>query len=148
MGNHFIGACGLAAFLLAASQASAAPAKADSSPYARDVITVATIGRHADFPTANCTVWINAEGLGVGPAQLDGLHGLVLNMNPKPLEKETSPPSTFDQGLADTKARYPKAPAWMLNTLAKNKAAIEAACLQDHPEPFKVHTVTTADKQN
>ena len=108
--------------------------------------SVATIGRHSAFPTANCIVWANAEGLGVGPAQLDGLHGLTMNLNLKPLANEAAvKPTTFEAAFADMKGRFPTAPAWLVATVEKNRAAIEKACSEDHETPFKVYTITSRD---
>ena len=119
---------------------------AASSDYDRDLISVATIGRHSAFPTANCIVWANAEGLGVGPAQLDGLHGLTMNLNLKPLANEAAvKPTTFEAAFADMKGRFPTAPAWLVATVEKNRAAIEKACSEDHETPFKVYTITSRD---
>jgi hypothetical protein len=130
---------------LAAGSARAAPPAA--SDYDRDVITVVTLVRHTAYPSATCTVWANAEGLGVGPAQLDGFHGLTFNINLHPLPDEAAKsPTTFDQGLAAMKAQYPKAPAWMVSALQKHRAEIEAACGKDQPTPVKVYTLTKKDQ--
>jgi hypothetical protein len=133
--------------LLASSYAIAAPA-ATGADYDRDVVSVSTFGRHAAIPTADCLVWANAEGLGVGPAQLNGMHGVNMNLNEHPLPSEgVKTPSTFDAAFADMKAHYPTAPAWLLDTIQKNKSAIEAACAQDHQDPFKIYTITARDKR-
>ncbi len=125
--------------------AVAAPPAA--SDYDRDVITVVTLSRHTAFPSATCLVWANAEGLGVGPAQLDGMHGLSFNINEHPMAEEAAKlPTTFDQGLAAMKAQYPKAPAWMVAALQKHRAEIEAACGKDQPTPFKVYALTKRDQ--
>lgn len=123
--------------------AEASHGDADSE-YGRDLISVAT-GLHWSIPTANCIVWANAEGLGVGPAQLGGFHGLSMNINLKPLPQENPHPTTFESGMAELKSSFPTAPAWLLKTLEKNRAAIEAACVQDHPTPFKVYSITRRD---
>jgi hypothetical protein len=136
-------AAALPVLAAAGAQAAAAP----SSDYDRDVITVVTLGRHGPFATANCMVWANAEGLGVGPAELGGLHGVTMNINPQPLASENLKPTLFDAGFAEMKGRFPTAPAWLLSVVEKNKAGIVAACLEDHPIPFKVHTITARDKQ-
>lgn len=126
-----------------------APAKADAaasggSDYARDQITVSTEGRSRPLlPTATCLVWTNAEGLGVGPAQLGGLHGVTLTLVVRPLPGES--PKTFVQGLAEAKSAYPNAPDWLMRTLAARQAAIETACGEDHPDPFRVYGITRAD---
>jgi hypothetical protein len=136
-------ACALTPLLLAASYSRAA----EDTEYDRQVISVVTLSRHASLPTANCLVWANAEDLGVGPAQLDGMHGVSMNINPQPLPSEAVKPTPFAEGLADIKTRFPKAPAWLLATIEKNRTAIEAACAQDHPIPFKVYTITQRDKR-
>jgi hypothetical protein len=131
---------------LAAGSAKAAPPPA-ASDYDRDAITVVTLARHSAYPSATCLVWANAEDLGVGPAQLDGFHGLTFNINVTPMPNEASKvPTTVAQGLAAMKAQYPKAPAWMVAALEKHRAAIEAACAKDQPTPFKVYTLTKKDQ--
>lgn len=137
-----------APLLLAASAAFAAdkPARGEAD-YLRDVISVATSQRHDPAPSANCTVWANAEGFGVGPEQLGGLHGLVMIINPKPLPSETGlQPSTFASALPALKAQFPKAPAWLFATLEKQGPAIDAACVQDHEDPVPIHRITAADR--
>jgi hypothetical protein len=130
---------------IAVGSAHAAPAPA--SDYDRDAITVVTLSRHTAYPSATCLVWANAEDLGVGPAQLDGFHGLTFNINPHPLPDEAAKlPTTFDQGLAAMKAQYPKAPAWMVAALQKHRAEIEAACGKDQPTPVKIYTLTKKDQ--
>jgi len=139
---------GLTAFLalIAATSASAAPKKGDAD-YGRDLISVATPGRNAVIaPTATCTVWVNAEGLGVGPAQLGGMHGIAMQINEHPLPGET--PASFAAGLASAKAANPQAPTWFVDLLEKNREAIQARCAEDHPTPFKVYTIKPADKRN
>ena len=134
--------------LAVAGPAPAAPKAAAASDYDRDLISVVTLGRHSDFPTANCYVWVNAEGLGVGPAQLDGFHGVSLNINLQPLPNESAKaPTTFAMGLAALKSKFPTTPAWLIKTVERRQAAIEAACAQDHPTPFKVYGITARDKQ-
>ena len=133
-----------AAAALAASPSGAAPKPtAEASEYGRDLISVITAGRHAAFPTATCIVWANAEGLGVGVAQLGGYHGVNLNLNEHPLAGE--PATTFAQAMAEAKAKYPTAPPWLLKTLEKHQAAIEAACQQDHADPFKIYAIGKKD---
>jgi hypothetical protein len=138
----------VAAAALAGGIAQAAPAKkaaAEPPPYGRDLISVATPGRQAaPAPSNDCVVWANAEGLGVGPAQLGGLHGVVMHLNEAPLSSETA--TTFAAGLAELKATYPTAPAWLVGALEKNKAAIQNGCAADHPEPFVVKKLTAADR--
>lgn len=125
-----------------------AAASAPDSDYDRDVVTVVTLGRHSAFPTANCLVWANAEGLGVGPAQLNGFHGVAMNINLKPMPNEAAThPTPFAAGLAELKSKFPTTPAWLTAVIVKNQAAIEAACDKDHEVPFKVYTITPRDKQ-
>lgn len=124
--------------------ATKAEAAAPASDYARDQIVVSTEGRsRAIDPTATCLVWVNAEDLGVGPAELGGLHGVSLTLLVKPLAGESAKP--FAEGLAEAKAAFPKAPDWLMRTLAAQQPAIEAGCGEDHPDPFTVHRVTRAD---
>ena len=124
---------------------SAAEDEAGSS-YGRDLISVVTNGRHAVPATANCIVWINAEGLGVGPKQLGGQHGLAMNINPKPLTGESVvQPTGFAAGLASLRAENPKAPAWLFRALEKSRAGIEAGCAEDHATPVKVRALSRAD---
>ena len=71
-----------------------------------------------------------------------------MNLNLQPLPDEPAKqPTPFSSGIAEIKLRFPTAPAWLLTTIEKNKAPIEAACAQDHPTPFKVYAVTARDKQ-
>ncbi len=130
------------------SSASAAGAKAAAEPapeYGRDLISVVNGRQHAP-PTGNCIVWANAEGLGVGPAQLNGMHGVSMNINVKPAPNDSVPPTSFESGVSALKAAYPTAPAWILDALQKHRAAIEAACGADHATPFKVYAITAADR--
>ena len=138
---------GLAAAAMAVTAASAAPAKKTGeaiAPYGRDLISVATPGRHANAPTNDCLVWANAEGLGVGPAQLGGLHGIAMHVNEQPLPGEGV--TSFAAALAGLKTEYPNAPAWLVAAIEKNRAAIQARCAEDHPEPVKVYTLRAADR--
>ncbi len=130
---------------LAAGTAQAAPPPA--SDYDRDVITVVTLSRHSAYPSATCMVWENAEGLGVGPAQLGGYHGVTFNINVTPMPTEASKvPTTFAQGIAAMKVQFATTPAWMVSTLEKHRTAIEAACAKDQPTPFKVYPLTKKDQ--
>ena len=130
---------------LTAAAAQAAPPAA--SDYDRDVITVVTLARHSAYPSATCMVWENAEGLGVGPAQLNGFHGVTFNINVTPMPAEASKvPTTFAQGIAAMKAQFPTTPAWMVSALEKHRAQIEAACAKDQPTPFKVYPLTKKDQ--
>jgi hypothetical protein len=138
-----------AAGVMAAATSLAAPAKKPAgqgdADYGRNLISVVTPGRASAFaPTGDCIVWVNAEGLGVGPAQLGGLHGVTLHINLKPLPGEAA--SGFPDAMASLKASYPNAPPWLLATIQKQRPAIEAGCAQDHPEPLKVHSITAADR--
>ena len=148
MRRRSIGASALAATLAMAMAAQAAakdPADA-TTEYAHDAITVATPGRHAQVPTATCLVWANAEGLGMGPADLDGLHGVTLQINLHPLPTDGQPTS-FAAGLAEAKARYPKAPAWIWTAIEKSRAAVEAGCAEDHEQPLKIRALSAKDRQ-
>ena len=139
---RLIPVCALASLLLTANSA----AVAGDTPYDKNLISVATISRHSHFPSANCLVWANAEDLGVGPAQLGGLHGLTMNINLQPLANEAPvKPTTFEAGFAAMKSEFPTAPAWLLKTIQQNRAAIEKACAQDHETPFTVYTITSRD---
>ena len=144
MRKLIIGAAAQMALALVAASAIAAPKKTADLDYGRDLISVATPGRHAIAATGDCTVWINAEGLGVGPAQLDGLHGLVMHINVAPLSGDHA--TALAAGLAELKASSPKAPAWLFAALQKNQAAIERGCAEDHPDPMKVASLRAADK--
>lgn len=134
----------LGALSFGGAQAAPAPAASD---YDRDAITVVTLVRHAAYPSATCMVWENAEGLGVGPAQLNGYHGVTFNINLTPMPNEAAKqPTTFAQGLAAMKAQFPTTPAWMVSTLQKHQAQIEAACAKDQPTPFKVYSLSKKDQ--
>lgn len=141
-----LAALGMAIGLSAALTSAAAARDADSE-YGRDLISVVT-GLHEPVPTGNCVVWANAEGFGVGPDQLGGLHGLTMNINVKPLPKDSLQPTSFESGMAALRSSFPTAPAWLVKTLEKNRAAVEAACAQDHETPFKVYSITGRDKGN
>jgi hypothetical protein len=138
-------ACAMAG-LAAPLAASAAPAEktTETIEYGRDLISVSSANRHAQFPTATCSVWVNAEGLGVGPEQLGGYHGLTMSLNPHPLAGES--PTTFAAGLTEMKEHFPKAPPWMVTAVEKSQAAIEAACAQDHLTPYKIRALTKQDR--
>lgn len=130
---------------LAFASAQAAPAPA--SDYDRDVITVVTLARHTAYPSATCMVWANAEGLGVGPAQLNGYHGVTFNINLTPMPNEAAKvPTTFAMGMTAMKAQFPTTPAWMVSALEKHRPQIEAACAKDQPTPFKVYNLTKKDQ--
>lgn len=147
MRNHLMFMSVLCAAALAPAMAAfAAPAKtADGHlDYGRDLISVTAAGRHEHFPTATCTVWANAEGLGVGRTELGGYHGLTMSLNTQPLPGESA--TTFAAAMADLKAKFPTAPAWLVKTIEKNKAAIEGACLQEHLTPYQVHAITKQDR--
>jgi hypothetical protein len=131
--------------LLAVGVAQAAPPAA--SDYDRNVISVVTLARHSAYPSATCMVWENAEDLGVGPAQLNGFHGVTLNINLTPMANEAAKiPTSFANGLAGMKAQFPTTPAWMVRALEKNRPAIEAACDKDQPTPFIVYKLTKKDQ--
>ena len=112
------------------------------------MITAVSNTRNSIPPSANCTIWANAEGLGVGPAQLNGFHGVSFNINLKPLASEANQrPSTFAEGLADLKASFPTAPAWLTEAIAKNQSKIETACASDQPTPLVIQKLTKADRK-
>ena len=122
-------------------------AAADAPAYARDVISVASNGRHGAPASATCVVWANAEGLGVGPEQLSGLHGLSFNINPKPLAGEVdAKPSTTADGLKSIRAQTPPPPAWLTAAIEKNAAKIDAACGEEHTDPTVIVKLTKKDK--
>jgi len=146
MRKLFLGLAAPLALLASAQALAAAKKPAPQDDYGRNLISVAAAGlNETSAQTADCVVWANAEGLGVGPAQLGGLHGLQMHINLKPLPGEAGPTS-FAAGLARLKAEQPGAPAWLVATIEKNRAAIEAACAEDHPEPMKVYSITAKDR--
>jgi hypothetical protein len=151
MRRQLMGALTLAAILVTAAAARGAPPSGEkvdpTTEYTHDAITVATPGRHTSIPTATCLVWANAEGLGMGPAELDGMHGVSMLINPHPMAGDTGVPTPFAAGLAEMKSRFPKAPAWIWTTIEKNRDAIEVACGQDHEAPVKVHAITAQDRR-
>ena|SRR5579871_1062289 len=116
--------------------------------YARNVISVSVNGRHGNPATGNCLVWANAEGLGVGPNELGGYHGVNMNINVAPLPNENPNGTSFELGIKGLMAQYPTTPAWLLNTIQKNRAAIEAACRVDHSNPVVIYSITEKDKNN
>jgi hypothetical protein len=113
--------------------------------YAHDAITAIARGRHASFPSANCVVWANAEELGVGPAQLDGYHGLAMNINLHPLPGDGGA-TTFLVGMENLKRGFPTAPQWMISALERNRAAIEAACAKDSDTPILISRLSAKDR--
>jgi hypothetical protein len=140
--DHMAGMAHPARAAKAAKKAAAAPAE----DYARDQITAVANLRHAIPPSANCVVWANAEGLGVGPDQLGGLHGVSMIINPAPLPEEpAAKPVTFADGLASLKTQYPQAPAWFFAAIEKTRAAVEAACAKDVADPIKITALTKRD---
>ena len=136
--------CGLAAAAPRRPPA-AAPAASDDYTPLRDVISVTAGGRGKSPPTATCIVWFDAEGFGLGPAQLDGRRGLSFTINPKPLAGELAGPTSFAAGLDSVKRSNPSLPAWAARVLEANGPAIESACEADHLDPFVVHRITAAD---
>lgn len=155
MPRMVIGATLVAAFMgLAIGQSAHAqnPSKTGSAAsefgLARDVISVAVAGRHGSPATGNCLVWASAEGLGVGPNELGGYHGVNMNINLAPLPNENPKGTSFELGIKSLAAEYPTTPAWLLNTIQKNHTAIEAACRVDRLEPFVVYSITEKDKRN
>ena len=136
----------------ATAQARRAPrmakaAAAEAPSYGRDVISVTSNGRSGTPASATCVVWANAEGLGVGPDQLNGLHGISFNINPKPLPGEVdSKASTTADGLKAVRAQTPPPPAWLTGALEKNAGRIDAACSEEHVDPMVVVKLTARDK--
>ena len=123
-------------------------AAAEAPSYGRDVISVTANGRHGTPASATCGVWANAEGLGVGPDQLNGLHGVGFNINPKPLTGEVdAKPSTTVDGLKFVRAQTPPPPAWLTAAIERNAAKIDAACSEEHTDPFVVAKLTAKDKR-
>ena len=132
----------VAAMALAAGAAGAAPRKhvspkaaaaAEAPEYGRDLISVTSNGRTGTPASATCVVWANAEGLGVGPDQLGGLHGISFNINPKPLAAEVDvKPTTTTDGLKFVRAQTPPPPAWLTAAIEKNASKIDAACSEEH----------------
>ncbi|HZZ30447.1 MAG TPA: hypothetical protein VFE10_00515 [Phenylobacterium sp.] len=135
--------------LLGVADARAAERPGVKSPpdYGQDLISVVT-GQHEPTPTGNCIVWANAEGLGVGRAQLGGYHGVSMNIDLKPMGKDGPVQVSFPSGLAELKSRIPTTPDWLVKTLQKHQAAIEAACVEDHETPFVIHKIIAADQHD
>lgn len=131
---------------LIAAAAVAAPKSEAVADYGRDLISVATPGRDApQAKSGDCVVWTNAEGLGVGPAELGGMHGLAMHINVAPMAGDT--PVAFAAGLAELKAANPKAPAWMFAAIEAHRSQIEARCAEDHPAPVQIAKLTTRDRR-
>lgn len=147
----------VAILVLGAGAAGAAPGKhhgakaveaGDAPAYGRDLISVTANGRHGTPASATCVVWANAEGLGVGPEQLNGLHGISFNINPKPLPGEIdSKATTTADGLKAVRAQTPPPPAWLTAAIEKNAAKIDAACSEEHAEPMTIAKLTARDKK-
>lgn len=136
----------IAPLALAAAPALAKPD--DASPYNRDVISVVTLARHSTLPTSSCLVWANAEGFGLGAAQLHGYHGVSMQINIHPMSAESNQhPTTFADGMSALKSQFPDAPAWIVVALEKNRDKIEAGCAADHAEPYIIHKITRADQR-
>ncbi|MBS0335089.1 MAG: hypothetical protein JSS35_20165 [Proteobacteria bacterium] len=136
----------LAAAALSPMAVAAAQKPPPAPGYGQDLISVVR-PQEGIFPTGECIVWANAEGLGVGRQQLDGYHGVTLDLDLKPVGHDGDRPTSFADALAGARKRFPDAPAWMFKTLEDNRPAIEAACAEDHDTPFVVHKVTAADKK-
>lgn len=134
---------GLCSEALAADRAKA---KEPPPAYGQDLISVVT-EQHASVPTGTCVVWANAEGLGVGPAQLGAYHGVSMNIDLRPLAKD-GPPTPFSAGVAAMRRQFPTVPDWMVKALEKNRAAIEKACVEDHETPVTIARLTAADKND
>lgn len=117
------------------------------SDYGRDVVTVITNGRQQSPPTSSCQVWANAEGLGIGPLELDGYHGISMRINLHPMPSGYGQlPTSFAVGLASLKADFPTTPKWLLRTVEKNRVAIETACADEHLSPYTVYKITKRDQ--
>jgi hypothetical protein len=129
-----------------ASDAFAADRGKNKAPpdYGQDLISVAT-EQHGAVPTGNCVVWANAEGLGVGRAQLGAYHGVSMNIDLKPLGNDGAP-TPFAVGIAALRRQFPTAPEWLVKTIEKNQAAIERACVEDHDTRVTIHKITAADE--
>lgn len=136
---------GMALLLLGGSaqarQPHAGAAAGDAPEYAVDAITVATPGRDATPPSTLCIVWADAESLGVGPAQLGGLHGLSLTL-------DLSGPSgtTLDQALAAAKTAFPSAPEWLLSAVRAQGGPIARACGGAHADPVLITKLTSKSR--
>jgi hypothetical protein len=119
--------------------------KAKEPPdYGQDLISVVT-EQQESTPTGNCVVWANAEGLGVGRAQLGGYHGISMNIDLKPLGKDGAP-TPFAAGLVALRRQFSTAPDWLAKAIEKNQPAIEKACVEDHETPVTIYKLTAADE--
>ncbi len=124
---------------------TAGVAWAQDEDLGQNLISVVTSARHLPLPSARCLVWADAESFNLGPDELSGAHGINFYIEPKPLPSENAQPTTFESGLESLSIDFPTTPAWLVKTLEKNKAEIEAACQQDHDTPFKIYTITQKD---
>lgn len=115
----------------------------DTPPeFAVNAVTVATPGRDDTPPSTLCVVWADAEGLGVGPAQLKDLHGLSLTLNLAPAGG-----TTLEQALAAAKAAYPGVPDWLLEAVRGRAGLIAKACAATHIEPVLIAKLTDSDRR-
>lgn len=67
-----------------------------------------------------------------------------MTINTRPLSSESV--TTFAAGIAELKAQFPTAPAWLIRTIEKGQAAIEAECLQEHLSPYTIRAITKRDR--
>lgn len=136
-----------ALMLSSATHGAASPSdrqkRSDATPeFAVNAVTVATPGRDDTPPSTLCVVWADAEGLGVGPAQLNDLHGLSLTLNLAPTGG-----TTLEQALAAAKATYPSVPDWLLVAVRSRAGDIAKACAATHAEPVLVTKLTASDRR-
>ena len=133
--------------LSSAANGAASPSdrrgRSDAMPeFAVNAVTVATPGRDDTPPSTLCVVWADAEGLGVGPAQLNDLHGLSLTLNLAPTGG-----TTLEQALASAKATYPKVPDWLLAAVRGRAGGIAKACAATHAEPALIGKLTASERR-
>ena len=133
--------------LSSAANGAASPSdrqrRSDAPPeFAVNAVTVATPGRDDTPPSTLCVVWADAEGLGVGPAQLNDLHGLSLTLNPAPTGG-----TTLEQALAAAKATYQNAPDWLFAAVRSRASDIAKACDVAHAEPVLITKLTASDRR-
>ena len=137
----------LALSILTAAPGAASPLdrqkRSEATPdFAVNAVTVATPGRDDTPPSTVCVVWADAEGLGVGPAQLNDLHGLSLTLNLAPTGG-----TTLEQALVAGKANYPGAPDWLFAAVRGRAGDIAKACAATHAEPMLITKLTASDRR-
>ena len=133
--------------LSSAANGAASPSdrrgRSNATPeFAVNAVTVATPGRDGTPPSTVCVVWADAEGLGVGPAQLNDLHGLSLTLNLAPTGG-----TTLEQALTAAKATYPNIPDWLFGAVRRRAGDIAKACAATHAEPVLVTRLTPSDRR-